>query len=106
MIDPYHSLLFKPNKITQKDFEGWLLERADNIPREWSSDYTPLLELNDPGEDLKRGTMLVAKYGEGTYVYTTLSWRRQLVAGVPGPYRMFANLLSLPKVNKQSTKPQ
>jgi len=106
MIDPYHSLLFKPNKITQKDFEGWLLERADNIPREWSSDYTPLLELNDPGEDLKRGTMLVAKYGEGTYVYTTLSWRRQLVAGVPGPYRMFANLLSLPKVNKQSPKPQ
>lgn len=106
MTDPYHALVFKPNKITQKDFEGWVSERADNIPREWSSDYAPLLELNDPGEDLKRGSLLIAKYGEGTYVYTTLSWRRQLVAGVPGPYRMFANFLSLPKVNKQSPKPQ
>ena len=106
MTDPYHALLFKPNKITQKDFEGWVSERADNIPREWSNDYTPLLELNDPGEDLKRGTMLVAKYGEGTYVYTTLAWRRQLIAGVPGAYRMFANLLSFPKINRQSAKTQ
>ncbi len=93
-----HPLMSKPNKITPKDFEGWVVERAVNIPREWSSEYTPLLESSDPGEEPNRGGLLVARYGEGTYVYVSLSMRRQLLAGNAGAYRVFANLVTLPKV--------
>lgn len=101
-----HSLMSKPNKITLKDFEGWIAERAANIPREWSSEYTPLLESSDPGEEPALGGLLVARYGEGTYVNVSLSMRRQLLAGNGGAYRVFANLVSLPKVNKSPAKPQ
>jgi hypothetical protein len=96
----------KPNRITPKDFDGWIVERAVNIPREWSSEYTPLLESSDPGEEPNRGGLLVARYGEGTYIYSSLSMRRQLLAGNAGAYRVFANLVSLPKVNKSPGKPQ
>lgn len=106
ITDRDHPLMLKPNKITAKDFEGWGVERAANIPREWSSEYTALLESGDPGEEPNRGGLLVARYGEGTYVYVSLSMRRQLLAGNVGAYRVFANLLSLPKVNKTTVKPQ
>jgi hypothetical protein len=95
----------KPNKITSKDFEGWLVERAINVPQEWSSEYTPLLESSDPGEEPNRGGLLIARYGEGTYVYTTFAWRRQLITGNIGAYRLLSNLVSLPKVTKPA-KPQ
>ncbi|HLF84595.1 MAG TPA: PIG-L family deacetylase [Blastocatellia bacterium] len=101
-----HPLMSKPNKIAARDFEGWVVERAVNIPREWSSEYTPLLESSDPGEEPNRGSLLVARYGEGTYIYVSLSLRRQLLAGSAGAYRLFADLLSLPKVNKSPAKPQ
>ena len=97
MLDPDHPVFNYPNKITQKDFEGWVQERGLYFAAEWDAKYKPLLELNDPGEDPKQGALLVAQHGEGYFVYTGLSWFRELPAGVPGAYRMFANLVSLGK---------
>jgi hypothetical protein len=65
--------------------------------RQWDSKYTPLLSGNDPGEDPKNGGMLFARYGKGYYIYTAYAWFRQLPAGVPGAFRIFANMLSLGK---------
>ncbi len=101
-----HPLLSAPNKITAGDFDGWVVERAVNIPREWSSEYRPLLESGDPGEDPHQGVLLVASYGEGTYIHTSLSFRRQILGGNAGAYRVLANLISFPKVNKSPVKPQ
>jgi hypothetical protein len=94
-----------PNKISPKDFEGWSVDQAVAVPREWSSEYTPLIESSDPGEEPLRGGLLIARFGEGTYIYTSFAWRRQLMAGNAGAYRVFANLVSLPKMAKD-TKPQ
>jgi hypothetical protein len=105
ILDQDHPLMARPNKITTKDFEGWVLERAVNVPREWSPEYRPLLESSDPGEEPNRGGLLVASYGEGTYIYTSYQWRRQLLAGNPGAYRIFANLVSIAKATKPA-KPQ
>jgi LmbE family N-acetylglucosaminyl deacetylase len=104
IIGADHPLLSTPNKITAKDFEGWVAERAVNIPRAWSDDYTPLIESGDPGEDPNHGVLLFARYGEGTYIHSSLSFRRQLLAGKGGAYRVFANLVSLPKVNKSAAR--
>ncbi|HSB09424.1 MAG TPA: PIG-L family deacetylase [Blastocatellia bacterium] len=105
ILDQDHPLMSRPNKITTKDFEGWVLERAVNVPREWSAEYRPLLESSDPGEEPNRGGLLVASYGEGTYMYTSYQWRRQLLAGNAGAYRVFANLVSFAKATKPA-KPQ
>jgi len=104
ILDVEHALMQRPNKISPADFEGWSVERAANVPREWSSEYTPLLETSDPGEEPNRGTLLIARYGEGAYVYTTLMWRRQLLKGNAGAYRLLANLVSFPRIAK--IKPQ
>ena len=104
ILDPDHPLTSRPNRIGAGDFEGWAVERAVNIPREWSSEYTPLLESSDPGEVPIRGGLLAARYGEGTYVYVNFSLRRQLLAGNAGAYRLLANLASLPRIAKP--KPQ
>jgi len=106
ILDPDNPLMTKPNKITSKDFDGWVLERALNIPREWSKEFVPLLESADPGEEPNRGGLLLSHYGEGTYVYTSYQWRRQLLAGNAGSFRMLANLVSLAKLNKPPTKQQ
>jgi LmbE family N-acetylglucosaminyl deacetylase len=100
ILNSEHPLMMRPNKITSTDFEGWSVERAANIPREWASEYTALLETGDPGEEPNRGSLLVARYGEGTYIHTTLTWRRQLLAGNAGAYRLFANLVSFPRIAK------
>lgn len=97
IFDSEYPLMQRPNKIASADFEGWSVERAANVPREWSREYTPLLEASDPGEEPNRGSLLLARYGEGSYIYTSLSWRRQLLNGNRGAYRVFANLVSLPK---------
>lgn len=106
ILDRDHPLMSKPNKVATRDFEGWVVERAVNIPREWSSEYAPLLESSDPGEEPNRGGLLAARYGEGTYIYTSLSLRRQLLAGNAGAYRVFADLVSFPRVNKSPVRPQ
>ena len=95
LLDPSHPILSYPNRITDADFEGWVQERGLYFPRTWDERYTPLLEMADPGEEPKRGALLVAKVGNGTYVYTGLALFRQLPAGVPGAYRLLANLLAL-----------
>ena len=97
MIAPDHEVLNSPNKITEKDFENWVQERGLYFPDEWSKEYTPILSSNDPGEDPKNGGFLVAQYGKGNYIYSGYSWFRELPAGVPGSYRLFANMISLGK---------
>lgn len=90
-----HPVLNFPNKITTKDFEGWVQERGLYFPDEWSPQFTPVLSMNDAGEDPKTGSLLVAPYGKGHYIYTGLSFFREFPAGVPGAFRLFANMLSL-----------
>ncbi|WP_405206771.1 PIG-L family deacetylase [Aquimarina sp. LLG6339-5] len=92
-----HAVLNTPNKITNKDFEGWVQERGLYFPNEWSNEYVPIIAANDKGESEKKGALLIAKYGKGYYVYTGLSFFREFPAGVSGAYRLFANMLSLGK---------
>lgn len=96
-LDPNHPVLNVPNKITQKDFEGWVQERGLYFPEKWSKEFEPILAMNDKGEKSMKGSLLVAKYGKGYYVYTGLSFFRELPEGVSGAYRLMANLLSLGK---------
>ena len=97
ILNPEHALMNSPNKIGADDFEGWVQERGLYFPNEWDDKYTALLSSQDPGEDPKKGGLLVAKYGKGHYIYTGYSWFRELPAGVPGAYRIFANLISAGK---------
>ncbi len=100
ILDKNHEVMNFPNKITEKDFEGWVQERGLYFPSEWSQEFTPLLAMNDKGESVKKGSLLIAKHGKGTFIYTGLSFFRELPAGVPGAYRLFANLLSVGVKNK------
>ena len=93
-LQPKHPLLNFPNRITQKDFLNWVQERGLYFPKEWDPHYTAILSTHDPGEPPLRGGLLVAPYGRGNYIYTSYVWYRQLRAGLPGGYRMFANLIS------------
>ncbi|MHC9087404.1 PIG-L family deacetylase [Tenacibaculum sp. IMCC1] len=90
-----HSILNYPNKITEADFDGWVQERGLYFPNKWSKEYTSILSMHDKGESAKDGSLLVAKYGKGNYIYTGLSFFRELPAGVSGAYKLFANLLSV-----------
>jgi LmbE family N-acetylglucosaminyl deacetylase len=99
LLNPNHPLLNYPNKITKTDFEGWTQERGLYFPSEWASNFTPILSMNDKGETPKDGSLLVAKYGKGYYIYTGLSFFREFPAGVSGAYRLFANMLSIGKDN-------
>lgn len=94
LLDPSHPALTTPNRITAADFDGWVQERGLYFADTWAPEYLPLLETGDDGEAL-RGGLLVARHGRGTYVYTGLAFFRQLPEGVPGAYRLFANLLAL-----------
>ena len=94
-INPTHSALNYPNKITEKDFEGWIQERGLYFPNEWDSTFESLFSMADTGEEQVEGSVLILPYGKGNYVYTGLSFFRELPAGVPGAYRLIANLLSL-----------
>jgi LmbE family N-acetylglucosaminyl deacetylase len=97
ILAPDHPLMTSPNKITSKDFEGWVQERGLYFPKKWDPAWTEILSCNDPKEKPLNGGLLVAKFGKGFFVYTTYSWFRQLPSGVPGAYRLFANMLSLGK---------
>lgn len=94
VLDPAASVLTAPNAISPRDFDGWAQDRSLYMPRTFDAAYTPLLEMNDPGEAPNRGALLVAPYGKGMYVYTSLAFFRQLPNGVPGAARLFVNLLS------------
>mgnify|MGYP001968159879 CR=1 FL=1 len=97
-----HAVMNFPNQISESDFDGWVQERGLYFPSVWGSEYTPILSMNDAGEKEKKGSLLVAKYGKGHYIYTGLSFFRELPAGVPGAYKLFANLLSIGKENISS----
>jgi LmbE family N-acetylglucosaminyl deacetylase len=92
-----HPILSKPNRITSEDFAGWVQERGLYFASEWDPNYETVIASADPGEKTSAGGMLYARYGKGAYVFTTYSWFRQLPAGVPGAYKIFANLLSAGK---------
>jgi LmbE family N-acetylglucosaminyl deacetylase len=99
-FDEMHPVFRKPNAISSKDFEGWVQERGLYFASKWDPMYTPLLRMQDPGEEPLEGATLLVRYGRGVYVFTPLSWFRQLPAGVPGAYRMFANLISMGKAEQ------
>lgn len=94
LLAPEHALLNVPNRISARDFEGWVQERGLYFWGEFDARYTPLLSVSDPGEQETRGSLVVAQHGRGLYIYTGLSFFRQLPEGVPGAYRLFVNLLS------------
>ena len=89
-----HPLFSVPNNITQQDWSGWVQERGLYFASAWDPKYEALISTQDPGEKSLPGGMLYARHGKGVYVFTAHSWFRQLPAGVPGAYRIFANLLS------------
>jgi LmbE family N-acetylglucosaminyl deacetylase len=93
-LQPRHPLLNYPNKIRNADFNNWIQERGLYYPKEWDSHYTALFASSDKGEKPLNGGLLVARYGRGAYIYTSIVWYRQLAAGVPGAYRMLANMIS------------
>jgi LmbE family N-acetylglucosaminyl deacetylase len=94
ILDPKARVLTYPNAITESDFAGWIQDRSLYMPRTHASEYVGVVSTNDPGEPPNDGGILVAKYGAGTYVYTTLAFFRQLPNGVPGAARLFVNLLA------------
>jgi LmbE family N-acetylglucosaminyl deacetylase len=97
-LAPDHPALNTPNKISAADFDGWVQERGAYFPSSWdTAHYTPLLAMSDPGETQPSSSILVVQDGKGYFIYTSLAWFRQLPAGVPGAYRLFANLVSLGK---------
>jgi LmbE family N-acetylglucosaminyl deacetylase len=102
LLQPRHPLLNSPNRITRADFANWIQERGLYFPKEWDSHYAALLATNDKGEPPLRGGLLVASYGKGNYIYTSMVWYRQLRAGIPGGYRFFANLISYGKVKSEA----
>jgi LmbE family N-acetylglucosaminyl deacetylase len=98
-LDPAHPAFHYPNDIGPDDWRGWVQERGLYFPHDWDTTYVPLLETHDPPGPELNGGLLVAPLGRGTYVYTGLSFFRQLPAGVPGAYRLFANLLGLKRTS-------
>jgi hypothetical protein len=93
-VDPEHVVLRVPNRIAASDFEGWVQERGLYFAQTWDDRYQPIFSVADPGERPQLGGLLVAEHGRGRWVYTGLAFFRQLPAGVPGAYRLFANLLA------------
>jgi LmbE family N-acetylglucosaminyl deacetylase len=100
---PSHPALNWPNKITEKDFEGWIQERSIYHAEKTDSNYKHILSMKDPGETDQDGSLIIANYGKGRFIYTGLVFFRELPAGVPGAYRLFANLISN-KIRKQVFK--
>lgn len=93
-LAPNHPILNTPNKITKDDFDNWVQERGLYFAGNWDKSYTPLFSWHDKGEDDQEGALIVTKYGKGQFVYTGISFFRELPNGVEGAYRLFANILS------------
>ena len=97
LLMPESPVLNWPNKISERDFDGWVEERGHGFMESWDPKYEAPLETHDPGQDPQKGGLLVAKTGKGAYVYVAYALYRELPEGVPGAYRLFANMLSLRK---------
>lgn len=100
-LDPEHPLLRFPNRITPEDFDGWVQERGLYFASNWDEKYEPVLSSHDTGESDKNGGLLFARYGKGVFIYTGYAWFRQLPAGVPGAFRLLANMISAGKTNEK-----
>jgi LmbE family N-acetylglucosaminyl deacetylase len=96
ILDPQSPVFTWPNEITAKDFDGWVEERGSKFLVSWDPHYRALLETHDPDQEPQKGGSLYAQYGKGIYIYDAYAFYRELPEGVPGAYRLFANLLSLP----------
>jgi LmbE family N-acetylglucosaminyl deacetylase len=94
-LDATNKVLTYPNKITENDFKGWIQEQGLHYADEWGKEFTPLIASHDKGEDDKKGGLLVAKYGKGYYIYTGLSFFRELPEGISGAYRLMANMIAV-----------
>ncbi|WP_371815951.1 hypothetical protein [Flavobacterium sp. CS20] len=94
-IDKNHKVLNYPNQITAEDFDGWVQERGLYFPDQWDKAFQPILKIQDYDDKPTKGSLIVAQYGDGYYIYTGLSLFRQLPAGVPGAFRLLSNLLSI-----------
>lgn len=103
-LDADHPLLNFPNRITQKDFQGWIQERGLYFSSRWDEKYVPVLASHDTNEPERKGGLLFARYGKGVYIYTGFSWFRQLPAGVPGALRLFANLIAAGKFHETTIR--
>ncbi len=97
VLKPNHSILNYPNKIVPKDFEGWVQERGLYFADKYSDKYETIFSIKDEGEAEQEGSLLYTKYGKGNYIFTGLSFFRQLPAGVPGAYKLMSNLISIGK---------
>jgi hypothetical protein len=95
ILEPRHRVMMHPNRIAETDFAGWIQERGLYYASTWDSAFVPLLAANDGGEPPRKGGLIVARIRRGYFVYTGLSLFRQIPAGVPGAYRLLANLVSL-----------
>jgi hypothetical protein len=100
-LRPEHPVLRSPNRIDRADFDGWVQERGLYFADQWAAPFEPILAMADVGEPPRQGSLVVARHGRGWFVYTGLSFFRQLPEGVPGAYRLFANLVSLPAADAQ-----
>ncbi len=100
ILRPAHQLMLRPCRLWQKDFEGWAQERGAYFPRTWADEYTPLLTSHDPGEKALDGGLLVADVGRGGFIYTSYFLQHQFRTGVPGAYRLLANLLSYSRLKR------
>jgi hypothetical protein len=96
-LDPGNTLLNYPNKITQNDFENWIQERSTYQATDFENNYKTLFSMNDKGEAAQSGSVIYTDYGKGRFIYSGLVFFRQLPAGNPGAYRLFANLIAPPK---------
>lgn len=94
-LAPNHKILNAPNKITQDDFKNWVQERGLYFPDKWDASFEPILGMHDDDEEMTTGSLIVAPYGKGHVIYTGLSLFRELPAGVPGAYRLLANMLNI-----------
>jgi LmbE family N-acetylglucosaminyl deacetylase len=103
-LEADHPLLNVPNKLNQDDFKDWIQERGLYYPKDWDPQFHALLQSNDPGEAPLKGGLLVADYGRGHYIYTSMVWYRELRGGVPGAYRMLANMISYGQAEGKSKK--
>ena len=97
MLDPDNPVVAQPNALTNADWDDWVQERGLYFARSWDTAYQSVLEMHDPGEGPLEGSVLVADVGDGRYIYTGISFFRQLPAGVPGAYRLFMNMLAMSK---------
>ena len=97
ILEPSNPVFTWPNKITRNDFDNWVEERGSKFLQSWDGNYHPLLQTHDAGQDPQRGGLLYARYGKGVYIYNAYAFYRQMPEGVPGVYRLFANMISLGK---------